>query len=143
MNFVFMKIDSASLYQTLFDSLSKLKDRDRNRVEGGLALNPPPHRRRRRRRRSRPSSPSGESDLGCDHFGEDLGLYLLLICIMASFMHSPSLQSLKVHPVGRSFSSGRVYRTRILEKNTPCIVSACTPKLHKDLPLASPEVLDS
>lgn len=61
-------------------------------------------------------------------------------CIMAAFMYSQSLQSVKVYSGGHLFSSRRRYPSPFLKKNAPCIVSACIPKLQKELSLASPEI---
>ncbi|KAG5534637.1 hypothetical protein RHGRI_022679 [Rhododendron griersonianum] len=56
-------------------------------------------------------------------------------------MYSHSLQSVKVCSGGHLVSSRGEYPTGILKKITPCVVSACSPKLHKDLSLQSPEHL--
>ncbi|PSS18258.1 Phosphoribosyl-ATP pyrophosphatase, partial [Actinidia chinensis var. chinensis] len=61
---------------------------------------------------------------------------------MAAFMYSHSLQSLKVHSGGHLVSSRREYpaSATILKRNSSRLVSACIPKLHKDLFLSSSEV---
>ncbi|XP_057465830.1 histidine biosynthesis bifunctional protein hisIE, chloroplastic-like [Actinidia eriantha] len=59
---------------------------------------------------------------------------------MAAFMYSHSLQSLKVHSGGHFVSSRREYPATILKRNSSRLVSACIPKLLKDLSLSSSEV---
>ncbi|GFZ16264.1 hypothetical protein Acr_25g0006730 [Actinidia rufa] len=58
---------------------------------------------------------------------------------MTAFMYSHSLQSLKVHSGGHFVSSRREYPAKILKRNSSRLVSACIPKLLKDLSLSSSE----
>ncbi|KAL7177503.1 hypothetical protein ACSBR2_030791 [Camellia fascicularis] len=50
-------------------------------------------------------------------------------------MYSKPLQSLNVYSGGNIF-----YGAKSIKKNSSCLVSACIPKVHKDLSLASSEV---